>query len=385
MAVTTRPAEEVSERARALHERSIVVDGCSFFLRGYNDRLRESGLTALNFTVALPMEDMTHAVPQDQGVLRGRPPRSEDHHPAHRRRHRAGARPRARSAAIIGSQNSTHFGTDLGLIELFHVLGQRVCQLTYNERNFVGDGCMEPNDAGLSFYGRQVVAEMNQLGMVIDLSHVGVRTSFEAIEASQQPVVISHIGVKKVADTPRTASDDQLKAVAAKGGVVGMTSFRVVNWRGGDRRPSFDDYLEAIEHAISVVGIDHVGIGTDHVVEPDGYPTWVRAYLSEKYNPYSPQRGPRMTALADIMKERGSRARRAARRVPRHPGPAAPHRRPADRGLLRGGRPEGARRELHAGVPPGLGLVTGPSAEGRSWRLGDQVDGALDGLAARHQ
>jgi membrane dipeptidase len=299
MAVAERPA--ISERARALHERSIVIDGCSFFLKGYNDRLRESGLTALNFTVALPMEDMTHAVlhiKEYYEVARRDPKIIIPRTAADIER----AKAEGQVAAIIGSQNSTHFGNDLGLIELFHVMGQRVCQLTYNERNFVGDGCMEPNDAGLSFFGRQVVAELNRVGMVIDLSHVGVRTSFEAVEASQQPVVISHIGVKKVADTPRTASDDLLKAVAAKGGVVGITSFQVVNYRGGDRRPSFDDFLEALEHAISVVGIDHVGYGSDHVVEPNGYPTWVRAYLSEKYNPYSPQRGPRMGSLADVLK-----------------------------------------------------------------------------------
>ncbi|MCC6180069.1 MAG: membrane dipeptidase [Chloroflexi bacterium] len=298
MAVSTLPP--VSARAQALHARSIVVDGCSFFLRGYNDRIRASGLTAINFTVALPMEDMAQAVlrikeyydtaRRDPKVIIARAVADIER-----------AKAKEQLAAIVGSQNSAHFGTDLGLIEIFHVLGQRVCQLTYNERNFVGDGCMEPNDAGLSFFGRQVVAELNRLGMVIDLSHVGVRTSFEAIEASEQPVIISHIGVKKIADTPRTASDDLMRAVAAKGGVVGITSYQVVNWRGGDRRPSFEDFLAALEHAISVVGIDHVGYGSDHVVEPNGYPAWVREYLSTRYNPYSPQRGPRMSGLAELM------------------------------------------------------------------------------------
>jgi len=299
MAVARVPA--VSERAQALHDRSIVIDGCSFFLRGYNDRVKAGGLTAINFTVALPMEDTYQAVLRIKEYLdvARRDPKVEiPRTAADIERCKA----EGKLAAIIGSQNSRHFGTDLGLIELFHVLGQRVCQLTYNERNFVGDGCMEPNDAGLSFYGKQVVAELNRVGMVIDLSHVGVKTSFDTVEASEQPVVITHIGVKKIADTPRTASDDLLKAVASKGGVIGITSLPVVNWRGGDTRPSIVDYLDAIEHAISVVGIDHVGIGSDHVVEPDGYPTWVRAYLGEKYNAYSPQRGTRMTSLADVMK-----------------------------------------------------------------------------------
>ena len=291
----------LSERARALHEQAIVVDGCSFFLKAYNDRIREGGLTAINFTVPLPMEDTSQAVI-----------RIKEYHDIARRDPRVvipetvadieRCKADGKLAAIVGSQNSRHFGTDLGLIDMFKRLGQRVCQLTYNERNFVADGCMEPNDAGLSFFGKQAVRELNRVGMVIDLSHVGVRSSFEAVEASEHPVVITHIGVKRFVDTPRTAGDDLIKAVAARGGVVGVTSLPVVNWRGGDRRPSIDDYLEAIEHAISVAGIDHVGIGTDHVVEPNGYPQWVRDHLSEKYNPYLPQRGERMSGLADVLK-----------------------------------------------------------------------------------
>jgi len=299
--MTVAPFPAVSARAQALHDRSIVVDGCSFFLHGYNDRIKQGGLTALNFTVALPMEDTAQAViriKEYYAIARRDPKVVIPRTTADIERCKA----EGNVAAIIGSQNSRHFGTDLGLIEIFHLLGQRICQLTYNERNFVADGCMEPNDAGVSFFGRQVIAEMNRLGMVIDLSHVGVRSSFDAVEISEQPVIISHIGVKKLADTPRTASDDLMKAVAAKGGVVGLTSFPVVNWRGGDQRPSIDDYLNAIEHAILVVGIDHVGIGSDHVAEPNGYPAWVREFLSEKYNAYTPQRGVRMTGLADVMK-----------------------------------------------------------------------------------
>lgn len=295
------PVPPVSERAQALHDRSIVIDGCSFFLKGYNDRIRQGGLTAINFTVALPMQDTADAVMRIKEYYDIRRTDPKIAIPLTAADIEA-CKAEGKLGAIIGSQNSRHFGTDLGLVEFFHVIGQRVCQLTYNERNFVGDGCMEPDDAGLSFFGKQVVAELNRVGMLIDLSHVGVKTSFDTVAASKQPVVITHIGVKKIADTPRTASDDLLKAVASTGGVIGLTSLPVVNWRGENRRPHINDYLDAIEHAIEVVGIDHVGIGSDHVVEPNGYPTWVRAYLSEKYNPYFPARGERMGSLADVMK-----------------------------------------------------------------------------------
>ncbi len=298
MAIAEQSA--LSERARALHGKSIVIDGCSFFLRGYNDRIREGGLTAINFTVPLPMDDLPQAVIHIKEYLEvaRRDPQVEiPRTAADIERCKA----EGKLAAIIGSQNSRHFGNDLGMIEVFHRLGQRVCQLTYNERNFVADGCMEPNDAGVSFFGRQVIRELNELGMVIDLSHGGVRSSLEATEISEHPVVISHIGVKRFVDTPRTAGDELIKAVAAKGGVVGVTSFGLMNWRGGDRRPSLDDFLEALEHAIAVAGIDHVGIGTDHVVEPSGYPQWVRDYLSAKYNPYYPERSDRMGGLREIL------------------------------------------------------------------------------------
>jgi membrane dipeptidase len=165
----------------------------------------------------------------------------------------------------------------------------RVVQLTYNERNFAGDGCLEPDDAGLSFYGRRLLAEMELFGLVLDLSHCGQRTSMEALAASTQPVIISHAGMRGLTgDNPRCLTDDQLRAVATTGGVVGVTSYAPFNWRGGAERPTLDNLLEAIDYAVQTAGIDHVGIGTDNVVEPGGYPQSVRDRAAMTYGAYAP-------------------------------------------------------------------------------------------------
>jgi membrane dipeptidase len=282
-----RPVEEVTDETLALHRRSIVIDGCSFFLRAYNDRVRESGLTAANFTVPLPEDDLAGAVShvRDYYEVARRDPHiriawSVDVIEQCKRDDAL--------AAIIGCQNSRFLGTELANIEMFARLGMRVVQLTYNERNFAGDGCLEPNDAGLSFFGRRLIAELELFGLVLDLSHCGLRTSMEALAASKQPVIISHAGMRALTgDNPRCLTDDQLRAVAATGGVVGVTSYGPFNWRGGAQRPTLDNFLEAIEYAVNVAGIDHVGIGTDNVIEPGGYPQSVRDRAAMTYGPYS--------------------------------------------------------------------------------------------------
>lgn len=302
MAVTgTRPVEEVTKEAQALHDRSIVIDTCSFFLRGYNDRIKAGGITAINFTVPDVYADAPAAfaaVREYYEVARRDPRVDIVYTVADIERCKA----EGKLAAILGTQNSRFLGTELALVEMFARLGIRVVQLTYNERNFAGDGWMEPNDAGLSFYGRALIKELARCGIVLDLSHIGRRTIQEAIEASEVPVVVTHAGVKKFVDHGRTVTDDEMKKVAATGGVVGVSSFGSFNWRGGDRRPHLNDFLEALEHAIDIAGIDHVGIGTDSVVEPGGYPQKVRDHAAMTYGPYSAENVERTRKFKEVTK-----------------------------------------------------------------------------------
>src|SRR5215207_2280712 len=298
--MVTETVKDVSQAARELHQRSVVIDGTSFFLRRYNDRVRESGLTAINFTVPMPDDDVAVAITrisQYYEIARVDPRiRIAWSADVIEQCKRDGA-----LAAILGCQNSRFFGTELANVEIFARLGLRVVQLTYNERNFAGDGCLEPNDAGLSFYGRRLVAELEHFGLVLDLSHCGVRTSLEALAASNQPVIISHAGMRGlVGDNPRSLTGEQIRAVAATRGVVGVTSYGPFNWRGGSDRPSLANFLEAIDYAVGIAGIDHVGIGTDHVVEPGGYPQSVRDRSAMTYNAYSPRNTARTRAYAEV-------------------------------------------------------------------------------------
>ncbi|MFP4250972.1 MAG: dipeptidase, partial [Armatimonadota bacterium] len=144
-------------------------------------------------------------------------------------------------------------------LEMFHRFGYRVMHLTYNRRNFVGDGCTESSDAGLSDFGFQVVEMMNKLGIMIDTPHSGVQTTLDACEASVAPVAATHTVCRALHDHPRGKTDEQLRAIAETGGFIGITCIPHFLAEHG----TIVDILDHIEHAIDVVGIDHVGIGTD--------------------------------------------------------------------------------------------------------------------------
>lgn len=287
--VETADAAVMSARAAALHRGSIVVDGASFFLHGYSERARSGGLTAINFMVPMPQDDLASAIGRirEYYEIARRDPEIEivwDVGVIER------CKREGKLAAILACQNSRFLGTELANVEVFARLGMRVVQLTYNERNFVADGCLEPANEGVSFFGRRLIAELNAFGVVVDLSHCGLRSSLEAVEASEHPVIFSHAGLRAMVDNPRTITDEQVRAVAVRDGVIGVSSFPTFNWRGGPTRPRLDDFLDALEHAIDVAGIEHVGIGTDHVVEPGGYPQWLRDYFARQYDDYSPEK-----------------------------------------------------------------------------------------------
>ncbi len=158
--------------------------------------------------------------------------------------------------AHVGFEN----GYDILMwLEMFSRFGYRVAHLTYNRRNFVGDGCTEPSNAGLSDFGSQVVETMNNLGSAIDTPHSGIKTTMDACEASEAPVLATHTVCRDISGHPRGKTDEQLRALAETGGFAGMTC---IPWFLAEHG-TIVDLLDHIEHAIDVMGIDHVGIGTD--------------------------------------------------------------------------------------------------------------------------
>jgi membrane dipeptidase len=178
---------------------------------------------------------------------------------------RAVAKRRGRLGLIYGFQDATPIGEDLDLVERYQQLGVRVFQLTYNRRNLVGDGCLEPGNAGLSRFGQALVEQLNERHLLIDLAHAGERTTREAIAHSKTPIAITHTGCAALADLPRNKTDTELRELAARGGVVGIYLMPFLRRKG---QPAAADLIAHIDHAIKVCGEDHVGIGSDGTISP---------------------------------------------------------------------------------------------------------------------
>lgn len=253
--------QDLSGRAGRLYQDAIVIDGMGGSARAA-ERLLAAGVTAVNVTVGQTerfretikniadylllldaLEEQTLLVKTAEDIHR--------------------AKSDGRLGIILGFQGAAPIEDTFEYISIFHQLGLRVFQLTYQESNSLGSSCMEREDRGLTEFGREVVRELNRLGIVMDLSHVGMRTSLEAIEVSKDPAIFSHANARAVCDNIRNITDEQVRAVAAKGGVVGVTPYSIFAETKPGVRPTLDDYITHIDYLVQLVGIDHIGIGTD--------------------------------------------------------------------------------------------------------------------------
>ena len=168
---------------------------------------------------------------------------------------------------LIGVQNSEHFQS-VEDVNFFHGLGQRVSQLTYNTRNLIGNGSTERRDEGLSDFGDSIVERMNKVGMAVDVSHCGDRTTLDAFEVSKKPVLITHSNCRAlVAGHPRLKTDEAIKKMAASGGVMGITGVRM--FVKAEEPTTIEHVLDHFDHVAKLVGVEYVGIGSD--MDLDGY------------------------------------------------------------------------------------------------------------------
>jgi membrane dipeptidase len=165
---------------------------------------------------------------------------------------------------LLGMQNSEHFRT-AGDVREFYELGQRISQLTYNSENRIGYGCIARHDKGLTGFGACVVQAMNTCGMAVDVSHAGERTTLDALEVSTRPVLITHSNCKALAAHPRCKSDRVIRAMAKKGGVMGITGLRPFVRQSEEA--TLEDALDHFDHVRRLVGVEHAGIGSDMDVE----------------------------------------------------------------------------------------------------------------------
>ena len=225
--------------------------------------LKASRLTALNQTVGHvfgpgePFEETVRDIARYQRRIRSH---AEALAPVLSAADIRACREQGRVGIVLGFQNTLMLAGKVDRIGLFSDLGVRIIQLTYNDRNPVGDGSMVVENRGLTEFGQQVVAELNRTSTLVDLSHSGERTCLEAIAASKAPVTISHTGCRALCDRPRNKSDRELKLLADRGGVVGIYFMPYLR---EDSLPTAEDVVAHLEHAIQVCGEDHVALGTD--------------------------------------------------------------------------------------------------------------------------
>lgn len=176
------------------------------------------------------------------------------------------ARASGKIGVILGVQNAEHFRT-VEDVDFFHSLGQRCAQLTYNSQNLLGSGSTDRVDGGVSEYGERIIRRMNETGMLIDVSHCGDRTTLDAIELSAKPIAITHSNCRALNDHPRLKTDEAIRKLAERGGVMGITGVRMFV---RDREPTtIEHVVDHIDHVVRLVGIEHVGIGSDS--DLDGY------------------------------------------------------------------------------------------------------------------
>lgn len=245
----------------SLHQESIVIDGLiiSKWDRSVFEDMRRGGLSAANCTVSV-WEDFRATVGNIAEMKRLIRVNNDLLTLVRSTEDIRAAKRDGKTGIILGFQNAHAFEDNLGHVEAFHDMGVRVVQLCYNTQNLIGTGCYE-RDGGLSDFGREVVAEMNRVGIMVDLSHVGAKTSEEAILASKKPVCYSHCLPSGLKEHPRNKNDAQLKFIAEHGGFVGVTMFPPFLKRGP--QATVDDYVEAIGYVINLIGEESVGIGTD--------------------------------------------------------------------------------------------------------------------------
>lgn len=277
----------ISDKAARLHKDALVWDEhCGFAFTGPGsadglDRWRNAGVDYLSINVSFdvtPWELGIQALSDHRRWVREHPElllQVETVADIHR------AKREGKLAITYDIEGMNALDGDAGMVELYYRLGVRHMLFAYNRNNLAGGGCHEGN-AGLTAFGRDVIREMNRVGMVVDCSHTAHRTTMEAMEVSDKPVIFSHSNARMLWDHERNIWDDQIKACAATGGVVGVTG--IGRFLGKDGA-TVAHLVEHIDHMVELIGPDHVGIGMDTIFRKDDF-----SDLLEKNRAFWPER-----------------------------------------------------------------------------------------------
>lgn len=298
----------VSEQAARVHEAACVWDNTVPW-RDYGDpelrerclpRLLESGHDVVSLTLSGDRDGLpatVHKIARERRYFLARPEQFVLVETAADIRR---AKAEGKLAVVFHFQGSNPLDGDPDMVEFYYRLGIRHILLVYNLKNPIGDGCKERTDAGLSLFGERVVREMNRVGMIVDCSHTGYRTSMDVMAISEQPVVFSHSNARAVNDHPRNLRDEQIDACAATGGVIGVNGVGIFL---GDNDCSPENQLRHIDYIADRVGPRHIGYASDYLYhrEVTSPSAWNPPHPGDvpwpQINYAAPEQVPRLTEL----------------------------------------------------------------------------------------
>lgn len=273
--VFAQSPKKYSARAVKLVERSLVIDmlaplSLDFTPKAYSGRLTDkqvadfkaSGITAFHNSVGIggptAFEDALQFFASWSGFV-GR--NAELFSQAGTAADLDRCKAEKRICVIMGLQNADHFRSAAD-VKTFYEIGQRCSQLTYNSQNFLGSGSTERVDGGISDYGVEIIQAMNKVGMLVDVSHSGDKTTLDAIELSPKPIAITHSNCRALNDHPRLKTDEAIIALGKKGGVMGISGVRMFVTH--QEPTTVENIVDHIDHVVKLTSIDHVGIGSDY-------------------------------------------------------------------------------------------------------------------------
>ncbi|WP_116475348.1 membrane dipeptidase [Zobellella maritima] len=259
-----------------MYQDHIIIDGLQYCYwdRAHFERLRAGGVTAVHATLVyheLARETLTRfsewnrRFEQDADLIR----------PVMGYQDIRAAKEEGRVGVFFGAQNCSPIEDDIGLIEIMRKLGLLIMQLSYNNQSLLATGCYEERDPGITRFGRQAIAEMNRVGMIVDMSHSAERSTLEAIEISSRPICISHANPARAHEALRNKSDTVLKALADSGGLLG---FSLYPFHLPDKsKCTLERFCRMVADTVEFMGIEHVGIGSDLCLnQPQSVLEWMR-------------------------------------------------------------------------------------------------------------
>lgn len=283
--------ENASDEAKRIHKEAIIIDTCTFNLEENNWALEASGATGLNCTVP-GIKDSAEGAMQKiidyYQVVKD----CDKFMMVYKADDIIEAKRQNKIGIIIGSQTCefVHHNDIYSSVEVFAKVGLRIMPIAYNHSSFAADGCYAISNGGITNDGKKLIRAMEKSGVTVDLSHVGERSSLEALHYCTKIPVFSHSNPKTLYNHPRNISDELAKKCASLGGVVGVCAYAPILW-DGQNFPTIDNFVDCIIYYADLIGIDHVGIGIDSNAQPGAYPHRDNTYFANLNQNFSGKNG----------------------------------------------------------------------------------------------